>query len=238
MARSQGYPVHSILVTDTPDRRVEILIALDGVVVTRSRYAAGQHGPDLHVHRLHADCCYVQAIGGTGEAFRTELAARFDQHPPPDDGGLDPSTVIVRKPGNAETVSAVAGQVEVAFLADASETLGAAGVLACTVAPGFPGSQLHVHDRTFDMFLMLDGRLLLQRGETPVELEQGDVVVVEPGTPHAFANPFDTPACFVDIHVPGGFEQSFRDAAAAMVEGPPDSAAMRAILERYDVRLA
>jgi quercetin dioxygenase-like cupin family protein len=48
-----------ILVTDTPERTIYIHVASEELVVTETRYAAGEHGPELHVHHEHADCFYV-----------------------------------------------------------------------------------------------------------------------------------------------------------------------------------
>ena len=47
------------VVTDTDTRRVSILAEHDLVHVTESHYAAGERGPDVHVHRHHADAFYV-----------------------------------------------------------------------------------------------------------------------------------------------------------------------------------
>ena len=51
--------IEPIVVTDRPERQVSIRLALEHVVITESRYGAGEVGPDPHVHRLHADCFYV-----------------------------------------------------------------------------------------------------------------------------------------------------------------------------------
>ena len=48
-----------IVVTDTPERTISIKVASDELVVTETRYTAGQRGPALHVHHLHTDCFYV-----------------------------------------------------------------------------------------------------------------------------------------------------------------------------------
>ena len=47
--------------TDTPNRTVSIHLASNELVVTETRYAAGERGPDLHVHHEHVDCFYVLA---------------------------------------------------------------------------------------------------------------------------------------------------------------------------------
>jgi quercetin dioxygenase-like cupin family protein len=47
------------LITDRPGRRLTVLLAAPEVVVTESRYAAGQPGAGAHVHRRHADIFHV-----------------------------------------------------------------------------------------------------------------------------------------------------------------------------------
>jgi quercetin dioxygenase-like cupin family protein len=49
------------VVGDSPDRRVEILGAHDGLHATWSRFGPGREGADLHIHRRHTDCFYVLA---------------------------------------------------------------------------------------------------------------------------------------------------------------------------------
>jgi len=51
--------VEPVTVTRIPTSDVEILIAHEDLVVTRTRYAAEERGPDFHVHRKHADAFYV-----------------------------------------------------------------------------------------------------------------------------------------------------------------------------------
>jgi quercetin dioxygenase-like cupin family protein len=279
-----------IAVIARPERSVAILVSLDDVVMTESRYAAGQRGPDPHVHRLHADCFYVldglltlaladgdrvleagswalvpphvvhafrndgpdearflnlHAPGmgfdrylldtGATNEVRAGLAG-FDQHPAPADGGLDPDRVLVRRAGEAETVE-VAGN-SISFLANADEALDAMAVIEGTAAPGFTGPPLHVHDRMFDIFYVLAGRLAVTAGASRRELCSGDVAVVAPGTPHTFSNPFGAPARFLDVYSPGGFEQYLRDAARALPQGGPlDPAALGALAARYDFRV-
>jgi quercetin dioxygenase-like cupin family protein len=54
--------VEPILVTDTPERTIRIHVASEQLVVTETRYRAGERGPELHVHHEHVDCFYV--LGG------------------------------------------------------------------------------------------------------------------------------------------------------------------------------
>jgi mannose-6-phosphate isomerase-like protein (cupin superfamily) len=178
---------------------------------------------------------YVQAIGGVGEEFRAELAARFDQHPPPEDGGLDPASVVVR---TAKTDAVTVAGVRVGFLANAEDALGAMGLVEYTAPPFFPGPPDHAHDGLWDAYHVLEGRLDVRLGEERLELRPGDVAAVPPGTAHGFSNPLETPTRFLDIHAPGGFERYFRELAAAFNDGTRDPAVAAAIGSRYDMRSA
>lgn len=46
-------------ITDKPERNVILLVGTPQVTVTWSRYAPGERGPDLHIHREHTDAFYV-----------------------------------------------------------------------------------------------------------------------------------------------------------------------------------
>jgi len=48
-------------VTDRDRRKLLLLCAQPEVTITYSRYAGGEAGPDLHVHRGHTDAFYVLA---------------------------------------------------------------------------------------------------------------------------------------------------------------------------------
>jgi quercetin dioxygenase-like cupin family protein len=51
--------VEPVLVVDKPERTIHIRVASEQLVVTETRYRAGERGPELHVHHEHADCFYV-----------------------------------------------------------------------------------------------------------------------------------------------------------------------------------
>src|SRR3954452_8189120 len=52
-------PGEGEVIGDSPQRRVELLCDHDAVHATLSRFAPGQAGADLHVHRRHHDLFYV-----------------------------------------------------------------------------------------------------------------------------------------------------------------------------------
>ncbi|HKH18092.1 MAG TPA: cupin domain-containing protein [Solirubrobacteraceae bacterium] len=46
-------------ITEQPQRRVVLLAERSDISITWTRYASGERGPDLHVHREHTDAFYV-----------------------------------------------------------------------------------------------------------------------------------------------------------------------------------
>jgi quercetin dioxygenase-like cupin family protein len=74
-------------VTDEERREIVLLVAEPELAVTWSRYAAGERGPDPHVHRGHTDAFYVLegelsfTVGPGGETVRA--AARSYVAVPP-----------------------------------------------------------------------------------------------------------------------------------------------------------
>lgn len=47
------------IIRDTPRRRLVVIAEHPEMSITWFRYAAGERGPDLHVHREHTDAFYV-----------------------------------------------------------------------------------------------------------------------------------------------------------------------------------
>lgn len=256
------------MIRDDPDRAVSIRLALDEVVMTESRFAAGERGPDPHVHHAHVDCFYVlegtlvveladgdhplpagtwalippkvvhafraggggarflnlhapgggfdrylKTISGRGGAFGHDDLAGFDQHPPPADGGLDPSHVVIRSLATDPPVEKAGERGLV--LATAAETRGALAVVERIVEPGADGPPLHVHDRTADAFYVLEGTFAVQVGEKRCELGPHDLVLAPPGTVHGRTEAVGGPARLLNVLAPGGLEAAYADPAAA-----------------------
>ena len=74
-------------ITRTERREVVLLADRPEIAITWSRYAGGERGPDLHVHREHTDAFYVLegeltfAVGPTAEPIRV-AAGGFVAVPP------------------------------------------------------------------------------------------------------------------------------------------------------------
>jgi mannose-6-phosphate isomerase-like protein (cupin superfamily) len=76
----------------------------------------------------------------------------------------------------------------VTFLETAAETRGEAVVIDTSVAPGGFVAAAHVHPLQSERFEIVAGRAEFRVGEERLNAEPGDVVLVEPGTPHRFRN--------------------------------------------------
>ena len=136
-------------------------------------------------------------------------------------------------PGEGESIT-IAGN-EIVFKADAESTGGGIGLVEYTAVPGFPGPPPHRHRTLHDMFYVLEGTLALRLGDDTVELGPGGFAHIPPGTVHTFSNPGAEPVRFLSLQTPGGFEEYFREAAAALGTGPFDPAVLAGVIARYDV---
>jgi mannose-6-phosphate isomerase-like protein (cupin superfamily) len=73
-------PGEGEVITDRDSRHLSILCDLPALSVSLIQYAAGERGPDLHIHRRHTDAFYVlegtlTAVVGPGGAQRLDVPA-------------------------------------------------------------------------------------------------------------------------------------------------------------------
>ncbi len=92
------------------------------------------------------------------------------------------------------------------------QTGGRVAVVEMTVPAGWPGPPLHQHD--FDEgFYVLDGALTFQLGDARHTAGAGAFAFAPRGSHHTLANLGDTPARYLLIITPGGFERRFDEDA-------------------------
>jgi quercetin dioxygenase-like cupin family protein len=168
------------------------------------------------------------------KAFAT-LFDRYDTEP------ADPNVpadipVRVTAPDKAERLSVGGGTITI--LADSAATGGSFALVDYTAPPGFPGPPPHRHREIVDVFYVLEGELTLEVEGKTIAAQPGTLAAVAPGTVHKFSNPSDRPARFLGFVSPGGFEQYFRDVAAAIGDGPFDPAVAAPLIAKYDYEAA
>jgi quercetin dioxygenase-like cupin family protein len=187
---------------------------------------------EVHYLNLHA------ASMGFVESLRARRhngydPARFDSFDPPADGGRPVADVVVRGPGEGDSIAM--GPSSAFFKAEASDGDGTISFLETTLAPGFPGPVPHRHEQLLDTFYVLDGTLTLRLGDREIEASAGSYVLVQPGNVHTFSNRSNGTVRFLNVMAPGGFEQYLKEVAAVVTPGEtPDPTLMATIASRYD----
>jgi len=110
------------------------------------------------------------------------------------------------------------------IVATAHDTGGAFGLMEQWASRGF-SPPLHVHHREASALILLDGDIEVRRGDEKVTASAGDCVMLPRDVPHSFVVT-SASARFLELVVPGGFEQFHVDASdpAPAAELPPPSA--------------
>ncbi|WP_369392039.1 cupin domain-containing protein [Streptomyces sp. CG1] len=140
-------------------------------------------------------------------------------------------SVIVRA-AEAEVVGRAPTTVR--LLADSSATGGALSTQRVTLTQGADGAKPHWHDHCAEMFFLLDGAADILSGEDVVTAGPGDLVVVPPGKPHAFAAVPGADADLLIVITPGveRFEYFRHLRRIALGEATPES--LLEVQELYD----
>ncbi|MFC3573188.1 cupin domain-containing protein [Streptomyces yaanensis] len=141
------------------------------------------------------------------------------------------SSVVVRS-ADAEVVGRAPATIR--LLADSSATGGALSTQRITLTGGADGARPHHHTGSAEMFFMLDGTAQLLSGDKIVTAEQGDLVVVPPGMPHAFAAAPGQDADILIVITPGieRFEYFRHLERIGLGKVPPES--LLEVQELYD----
>ena len=139
---------------------------------------------------------------------------------------------VIARAADAEIVGASTANVR--LLVDSSATGGALSTVRVTLAKGADGARPHRHDRSAEMFYVLDGAVQVLSGTEIVKAEQGDVIVVPPRMPHAFSTQRGTSAELLIVIAPGieRFEYFRQLTRIARGEEPPES--LRDVQDLYD----
>ena len=87
----------------------------------------------------------------------------------------------------ADAVIVGASRAKVRLLVDSNATGGALSTVRVILEKDSDGARPHRHDRSAEMFYVLDGAVQVLSGTEIVSTEQGDVIVVPPRMPHAFS---------------------------------------------------
>jgi mannose-6-phosphate isomerase-like protein (cupin superfamily) len=139
---------------------------------------------------------------------------------------------VITRAADAEIVGGATAKVR--LLVDSNATGGALSTVRVTLEKGADGARPHRHDRSAEMFYVLDGAVQVLSGTEIVKAEQGDVIVVPPRMPHAFSTQRGTSAELLIVIAPGieRFEYFRQLTRIARGEESPES--LRDVQEIYD----
>ena len=125
------------------------------------------------------------------------------------------------------------GQLGINYVVDGSKN-SSMGMFELTVPPGSNVPPPHSHSNNEECVYVLEGTLRYSVGSETRDLAPGQSMFTPKGVVHAFANPFGMAAKALIVQSPDIGPQYFRDIAAVVnAGGPPDKAALVAVMSRY-----
>jgi len=140
-------------------------------------------------------------------------------------------TVLVRG-AQAEVVGRAPTHVQ--LLADSSATGGALSTIRVTLGKDADGARPHHHKGSAEMFYVLDGGVQLLSGTEIVTAERGDLVVVPPNLPHAFAAAYGKSADLLIVITPGVERFDYFRKLERVAYGKEPPASMLEVQELFD----
>jgi len=142
----------------------------------------------------------------------------------------------IHLPGEGRSLAAVG--VSVVLKSAAEDTEGRWTLYEYAAPTQFAGPPPHWHKETDEAFFVLEGTIRFEVDGETVDAPAGGYARVPPGVVHRFSNPFDEPARFLGLLVPGGFERYWVELAALMADAatcpPEDKAPVLELQAKYD----
>lgn len=171
-----------------------------GVVHTFANESSGE-ATFLNIHAPNMGFADMLRASRNG---RDEDAERFDQFPPPSDGGRPLADIIVL-PEEGESIP---GDYRDFIVQAELEEL---EVIEFTCEPAFGPVPPHTHPGKVDSFFILDGELEFTLEDEVVRAGPGTFVAAPAGVRHGFRNPGPSHAHFLNFHAPSdGFIERVR----------------------------
>jgi quercetin dioxygenase-like cupin family protein len=125
------------------------------------------------------------------------------------------------------------GQLGIRYIVDGAATSGL-GLFELTVPPRSNVPPPHSHTNNEECVYVLEGTLRYSVDAETRDLAVGQTMRTPRGAVHAFSNPFDETARALIVMSPDVGAQYFRDVAGVInAGGPPDKAALVAVMSRY-----
>jgi quercetin dioxygenase-like cupin family protein len=144
----------------------------------------------------------------------------------------DPAVVV--RGATAETLGNPDQPPAVRLLADSPVTGGALSAQRVFLGRGAEGANPHRHKGSSELFYILDGSVQILAGTEVTTIRKGDLAVVPPHLPHAFAATADSGADLLIVITPGVERFGYFRLVARLVQGQATPDELLAAQERYD----
>jgi quercetin dioxygenase-like cupin family protein len=144
-----------------------------------------------------------------------------------------------RSATSTSSTSITIGGIIIDFVMEAADSNGVATVFECTVAAGDRVPPAHSHDAFDETVYGLEGVFkFVIDGETRF-IGPGESLCIRRGQVHQFANTGPADGKFLSVATPGIFGpdyfRAYRDVLYAAGDGPPDTAALLAVMQRHGI---
>lgn len=129
------------------------------------------------------------------------------------------------------------GSIGVVFKLWGEDTGGAVSM----VEHPFPVGALvppHLHTREDEFSIVTQGEIGFRSGDREVVLGAGGYITKPRGEVHTMWNAARSPARMIEVISPAGFEHFFRELADLIASGPPESADVVALADRFGLQFA
>ena len=191
----------------------------------------------MPLEQLRADGVFGPEIGVPEDApIADRLLGLLGRRPTIVDGATSP---VIARAAESETLSLGSGTLQ--LLLDSSATGGALSAHRVHLSEGQLGANPHVHTRTSELFFVLDGSIDVLAGDRVLTATNGDLVMVPPGNPHAFAASTARCADVLVIVTPGTERFEFFRALSRVTAAGTDPAGRLTVMRAqndYDTRPA
>ena len=125
------------------------------------------------------------------------------------------------------------GALSIKYLLDGAAA-GASGVFEVSIPAGSNVPPPHSHTHNEEIVYVLEGTLRYSVDGDVRDLDPGDTMYSPKGSVHAFSNPHGKLTRVLIFNTPDIGAQYFHDVAAVVnAGGPPDKAALMAVMGRY-----
>src|SRR5262245_57729784 len=129
------------------------------------------------------------------------------------------------------------GELAVRFLVQGEESAGSVAVFEFDVPTGSRVAAAHSHDGYEETIYGLEGALTWTVEGTAIDVAVGEALVIPRGAVHQFANRGAVDATQLAIVTPGILGPGYFREVGAILEaaaaGPPDAAALEAVMRRH-----